>query len=340
MQISNPKISIIIPVYNTERYLDACIRSIIEQAFFFDTEVLLVDNNSTDQSIEICNKYVRKYKNIQLLHQLKKGVSSARNLGLSEATGKYVMFIDSDDYIASGALKRLFLFAEAENADMICFNLYMHFATGKDKSRKLGIEYKTNKNMAASAQLLYTSLFQGDGYQGYVCNKMYRRSVIQNVRFRENISFMEDFIYNLDVIPLVSRVFFLPDSLYFYRQRADSLVHSKNSVQKQAYFKALKIIQIKLPKKFSSVSVLMEKNALLDWSSQLMFQDMITVKKYRRLFRELPETNKQIEKVMFNGPKGLAMSFSKRSFWVAVGLFVVGRLRSKFKKRTFSERVK
>lgn len=330
-----PKISIIIPVYNTEQFLTQCIGSIVGQSFFLSVEILLIDNNSTDCSPEICLDYAKRYENIRFFRQSKKGVSATRNLGLSRALGKYIMFVDSDDYIVDGALEKLFQLAERKNADVIYFNLYLHFAAGNDKVRKLGMEYKTSENIEFSKKSLYASLFRRDGYQGYACNKMYRRSVIQGVLFKEGISFMEDFIYNLDIIPLVSRVFYFSEPLYVYRQRANSLVHLKSSDQRRAYFEALKIIEAKLPKEFSSVSVLMEKDALLGWSSQLIRQDLITVKRYHRLFRSLPKTSKEIEKMMFSGPKGLAICISQKSFWMAVGLFIAGKVKSKIKHSLF-----
>lgn len=103
-----PAISVIIPVYNTESYLERCLKSILSQSFT-DIELLLVDDGSTDRSGAICDEYAVRDNRIKVLHQENGGVSSARNLGLDQATGEYVIFADADDYwVTDKALERLY----------------------------------------------------------------------------------------------------------------------------------------------------------------------------------------------------------------------------------------
>ena len=114
-------ISVIIPVYNVEEYLRECIDSVLNQTFS-DFEVILVNDGSTDSSGEICDEYVEKDERVTVIHQKNGGLSVARNIGLSEANGKYVYFLDSDDYISENALATLLNIAENDSSDIVFFD--------------------------------------------------------------------------------------------------------------------------------------------------------------------------------------------------------------------------
>ena len=114
-------ISVIIPVYNVENYLRECIESVLNQTFR-DFEVILVDDGSTDSSGDICDEYVEKDERVTVIHQKNGGLSVARNTGLSEANGKYVYFLDSDDYISENALATLLNIAENDSSDIVFFD--------------------------------------------------------------------------------------------------------------------------------------------------------------------------------------------------------------------------
>ena len=106
-------VSIIVPVYNTEDYLDDCIKSIINQSYGFENiELVLVNDGSKDRSLEICNKYKEKYSNIKVITKENSGVSDTRNLGFKESTGKYIMFLDADDLINKDSIKYLSKFLD------------------------------------------------------------------------------------------------------------------------------------------------------------------------------------------------------------------------------------
>ncbi len=121
MKDLKPKISVIIPVYNVENYLRECVDSVLNQTFS-DYEIILVDDGSTDISGKICDKYAVKDDRVNVIHKKNGGLSNARNVGLKKAVGEYIYFLDSDDYIKTDALEKLYNTAISEKADVVFFD--------------------------------------------------------------------------------------------------------------------------------------------------------------------------------------------------------------------------
>ena len=117
----NPLVSIIVPVYNVEEYLEECVNSIISQTYT-NIEIILVDDGSTDNSGELCDKYSLRDNRIEVIHKVNGGISDARNVGAKSAKGKYIYFIDSDDYIVSEAIDELVSVALRDNSDIVFFD--------------------------------------------------------------------------------------------------------------------------------------------------------------------------------------------------------------------------
>lgn len=185
-------ISIITPVYNTDKYLHACIDSILSQSYT-DFELLLVDDGSTDKSGKICDDYAQKDSRIRVFHKANGGVASARNVGLENAQGEWVCFVDSDDTIPAEALSYYSQNTE-QNIDLI-FSKYKII----DEEGIMLREYcavDSNREFALPDFLkeMYAS---GENYQGYICDKLFRMSVIREhaLRFNEQIFFNEDRLF-------------------------------------------------------------------------------------------------------------------------------------------------
>ena len=121
---NNPVVSVIIPVYNVEKYLEECIDSVLAQTYQ-NIEIILVDDGSTDSSGLICDRYAEKNTNISVIHQKNSGLSAARNSGLNKANGDYIYFLDSDDYISADAIEKLFSIAENDKSDIVFFDAYL-----------------------------------------------------------------------------------------------------------------------------------------------------------------------------------------------------------------------
>lgn len=186
------KVSIIIPVYNAERYISKCIESIIEQAFK-DFEIILIDDGSTDGSGLICDGYANKYSNIQAIHQSNSGVSSARNLGIAQSKGTYLTFVDADDYVGPDFLYRL---TQGPDFDFVYANSCI---IGKDHPCIVEEEYKAE-------------IFDKQSFETHFCkiplaklapwNKLYRRSIVEqhHIRFNEKLHYGEDTLFVLEFL--------------------------------------------------------------------------------------------------------------------------------------------
>lgn len=214
------KISVIVPVYNVEDYLDRCLSSILEQTFS-DFEILLIDDGSTDSSGAICDDYATKYTNITVIHKENKGLSDTRNVGIKNAKGEYIFFIDSDDFIIPKCLEILYYNATKNKADLSCGS-FGYF----DDSHPVR-EYNSNnnkifKNNGASACIL---LLYGKKFYTSSCNMLIKRKIANNNFFplgRYHEDEMTTFRYFLDASVVVKTCV----NTYYYYQREGSIMHS------------------------------------------------------------------------------------------------------------------
>lgn len=193
----NTQISIIVPAYNVEEYLPDCIESILAQSFA-DFELILVDDGSTDRSGAICDKYTEVDARIRVFHKPNGGVSSARNIGLQNARGEWIVFVDGDDVIPPDALKTLIKLATPD-IDMVM--------AGYEATRANGIKSETQPNIISKYitwELALAETFKPTdfGYQGYCFSKLYRTSIIKDnaLSFNENIKFNEDRLFVVNFI--------------------------------------------------------------------------------------------------------------------------------------------
>lgn len=185
--MNNPKISVIVPVYNAEKYLQRCIDSILNQTFP-NFELLLIDDGSKDQSGEICDEYAKKDSRVKVFHKENGGVSSARNVGIDNAVGEYICFCDSDDWVEKTWL--LSFFERMCDNDMLItsFNIY------ENEKR---VEFKSFVSL--SDKRLIIKELEHEGISGYLWCKCFKKSIINtyNIRFNETYPIWEDmdFIY-------------------------------------------------------------------------------------------------------------------------------------------------
>ncbi len=203
-----PKISIVIPVYNTEKYLQRCLDSVINQTFQ-DIEIICVDDGSTDGSSEILKKY--NDERIKIIKQNKKGVSSARNAALEIVSGDYLLFLDSDDWLEENMIEIINQkTADEESSDIIFFNFQFHH---KDKSKTYKISKKPQNN-PFNLELV-------------VWNKAYRTGYLKehNIRFCETLEISEDRVFCIDVFIKKPKISFINKVLYNYQIREKSLSH-------------------------------------------------------------------------------------------------------------------
>ena len=210
------KLSIIIPVYNSEKYLRRCIDSVTKQDPA-DCQVILIDDGSTDDSFEIMKEEAEKYNYIDIIHQKNQGVSMARNAGLKKATGEWIYFLDSDDELVSGAVKRILDFT-AEKCEWLIFNYYKQIeGTEKRFKNKISAgEMDKYQGKEAFPELLEEQLFM------LQCGKVFRRDIIETnqLYFQKNVVYGEDIRFNLKYFQYVDNYVLsdIPVFVYHIRQ--------------------------------------------------------------------------------------------------------------------------
>lgn len=222
-----PKISIIVPIYNVEKYLEKCIQSILNQTFS-NFELILVNDGSTDSCGEICDKYKKIDDRIIVIHKVNGGISSARNAGIDIARGEYIGFIDSDDYIHEKMYEILYNNAIKYNSDIVmCKERKVY------EEEKINQNYKINEfNIKQFSNIeALKKLYEVRTTFVYVWNKLYKRNLFENLRYPDGKIYEDEFIapkliYKSNIITYVE------SELYFYFQRKGSIVNQKFNVRK------------------------------------------------------------------------------------------------------------
>lgn len=222
-----PTVSIIVPIYNAHSTIRRCIDSILHQTFT-DYELLLIDDGSTDESGSICDEYAMKDPRIQVYHNPNSGVSAARNFALDHAKGEYLQFLDSDDWITTDATQQLVRTALTYNCDLVISDFYR--VVNERVSVKGDIEDDTIMTQEEFVSHMMEN--PADFYYGVLWNKLYRRSIVENHRLRMNqeISWCEDFLFNLEYIRYASRFYALNIPLYYYVKTKGSLVSQSTGI--------------------------------------------------------------------------------------------------------------
>ena len=216
--MNNPKISVIVPVYNVEQFLPRCINSILAQTFT-DFEVLLINDGSTDNSGRICDEYAKKDNRIRLFHKGNGGVSSARNIGLKNVKGELICFIDSDDYLDKKFLQRMVKAMEENDVDLVCCGCYRESTDGT-------LLWKRNIKTTTlyDRRQAVIELFTPTSFVGWPWNKIYKASLIKEngLEFNETIKYCEDDVFVLQYILHIQKACYISDILYHYVENSMS----------------------------------------------------------------------------------------------------------------------
>lgn len=229
---STPFLSVIVPVYNVKPYLPECLDSILAQTFT-DFEVLLIDDGSTDGSSGLCDKYAKRDARICCFHKKNGGLVSARQEGFRHVTGKYVTFVDSDDWVSPVMYEKICVTAKETSADIICCN-YTSVAPDKKIERRdlcaPGFYDKTRLTEEIYPQMLFSGSFFHFGVSPSLCNKIFRRGLLENHIFHVPLSVKlgEDGLVTYPCLLNAGSACFLSDSLYYYRSNGSSLTHTMN----------------------------------------------------------------------------------------------------------------
>ena len=238
-----PYFSVILPVYNVESYLRECIETILVQDFE-DYEIILVDDGATDNCPAICDEYAEKYSNISVIHKKNGGLSSARNAGLDIAQGQYIWWVDSDDWIEEGALRKLWNASHQLMPDVVKFNYYR---SGQSKEQVLnfvapGIYYR-GKGLERLTDIAFE---QAGAFCLSACSHIYRRDFLEGLALSfvsEKIVGSEDYLFNLQALTRAGSIAVMEDTLYCYRLRSGSLSQSYNEGLAEKYTKLCELLK-------------------------------------------------------------------------------------------------
>lgn len=219
------ELSIIVPIYNVEAYLSRCIDSILAQTFT-NFELILINDGSPDHCAEIMEAYAKKDARIITIHQENQGVSAARNAGLKIATGKYVGFVDPDDCVYKQMYSKMLKIAEQYSLDIVCCNW-----TENEKEH----ECEMKKISIFDSESFYKQLFEIPKiYSDSVCNKIYRKDYVGEIKFRENVTQGEDYLFLNDIYDPKGKMGYIPECLYFIYGRIGSATKSGTWKRMQA----------------------------------------------------------------------------------------------------------
>ena len=230
----NPKVSIIVPVYNVEEYLKECLDSIVNQSFK-DIEIICVDDGSTDGSLAILKDYEEQDDRIIVISQENHGVGKARNVGLKKAVGDYILFVDSDDWIYPDAIELLYSNAFKNNSDMVNFK-YTYYPNLDRDGNAWGFDFRPNFDKVTD----FTNLtFNYKQIKNHVLNsflqlwiQLIKREFLESYDdfyFPENVAY-EDVLFHVKLFLRAKRISYIPKVFYFYRDNHNSIMHQSKYV--------------------------------------------------------------------------------------------------------------
>lgn len=232
------KYSLIIPVYQVREYICKCLDSVFAQ-IPQDVQVILVDDGSTDGSGEICDEYAKRYSQIEVIHQENKGVAAARNAGLDAAKGEYLLWVDPDDWVADNWFSEINSVIEKQKPDVAFFDS-MRIGDGKKRREVYG-----RKAGIVSKQVFCDDLARDIRMLSGMPNKVIKRRCFNDIRFNTELKILEDYEVIFSVLERADTYSYIPCILYFYRQNANSLLHSFSPE------KSFKCVQIALNRRNS-----------------------------------------------------------------------------------------
>jgi len=212
-------ISIIIPVYNVERYLTRCMESILLQSYT-ELEIILIDDGSTDNSGTICEQYARKDPRVVVIHKKNGGLSDARNYGLGICHGAYIFFVDSDDYIALDCIESLYKAIIHYNAEIAVCNALKFYGEVAELKTANPKPMQCFNNIDSISNMLYRKQLTA-----YAWGKLYARKLFEDIHYPVNRLF-EDLYTTYKLYYLASTIVYIPEEKYFYCQRSNSIVNS------------------------------------------------------------------------------------------------------------------
>lgn len=216
--MDNCLVTVIIPIYKTEKYLDDCIKSVVNQTYS-NLEIILVDDGSPDNCPAMCDEWAKKDSRIKVIHKQNGGLSDARNVAIDECNGDYILFLDSDDYYEkSNHIELLCINALQNKSDIVCFNYKRYYEDKNSFSKKLCVLTGENN---------LSQMIKDNTYTSSVCIKLIKKELIKEnkLSFEKGI-YSEDIEFSAKIMLLSDKITFCDEAVYIYRSRSDSITTS------------------------------------------------------------------------------------------------------------------
>lgn len=296
-------ISIVVPIYNVERYLDKCVKSILDQTYK-NLEVVLVDDGSTDKSSQICDEWKGKDNRIKVIHQENQGVSVARNVGIENSTGEWITFSDNDDYMDSDLIENLYKSAKENEADIAVGG---HFIETYYKE----FEVAPEKCFVTNSEEMIKRLYTGKG-QTFVWGKLFKKKLFDNIRFPAG-KIGEDVAVLYKLYDKAERISNIDKSGYHWIQRGSSLGHRKFARNKVVIIDFIEDMEKLVKTKYPNIYEDIERYVMVEVANY-------TILCYKHGFKEEYEALKKNLKVRIaKSKKNHKIKFKtrKKSFLIA-----------------------
>jgi len=269
--MEQPLVSVIVPVYNAKLHIARCVESIRRQSYP-NLEIILVNDGSSDVSLQVADVYARADKRILLIDKDNSGVSATRNLAISMATGKYLQFVDSDDYLAPDATRLLVEKAEQNTADLVIAPYYRVETHKPLFSKNEEDSYQTIEQYGFLDAGFYDKTTFARGlmkepasfYYGVMWNKLYRRDIVHNhgIQCNVDLGWSEDLLFNLEYIRYAARFYALAEPVYYYVQNPQSIISTQMSIRNTGMILSTKASLFAYYKKLYEDLGLYEENKL------------------------------------------------------------------------------
>ena len=220
----DPLVSVILPCYNVEKYIEKCISSLLKQSFKY-FEIVCINDGSTDSTLDIIEAFAKLDKRIKVINKENSGISSARNTGIDNASAGYICFIDSDDWVSENYLESLYNAIKKYNAD-ISASTTIRWRKNRQKYRVHYTEEKVYETLEDKVEICSVPKCC------YVWNKLYKTEIIKHHKFADGVYF-EDMLWTPEILKNSGKLVTVPDTNYFYRVNKTSIVKEQPSDKKQ-----------------------------------------------------------------------------------------------------------
>ena len=291
-------VSIIIPIYNVEPFLKECINSVVSQTYT-NLEILLIDDGSTDNSSAICDFYAKNDSRIHVVHKKNGGLSDARNTGMSICSGKYVYFLDSDDYISNDAIEKLLDYAESKDLDIVLFDAYVIDDNGKPRFTEHYTRKKQDEKIY-DGKTLFSKLEKNREFIPCIPMMFFSKRVIDK-RFKDILH--EDELYAIRLYYSCKKVAYIKGTFYYRRIRSDSIMTTSSPKHYIGYVQVIEGID----------DLINIKDSLANYAFRL----------YRGCVRTYASLNSQERKVIISDRNKIRNLLRKRKYYGLFKMFML-----------------